>query len=204
MVPKPLHQFPGHEKSILEKQVRLGFKIMVDDRTGQRLGPDRRSRPPLGHDRDHRRHVAAGAVAKERQPGSVRVDQPSIFADPFRGRVGLLDRDRITRFGRPVVVDKNDDRADALGDLADNAKMSLLVADDPAAAVEIHDHGKGRRRALWTNDPHRDPPRRSTGDQPVLEFHRRHRNVDRLHLRPRVPRLFRRDFMRPWTGLFLQ
>jgi hypothetical protein len=75
----------------------------------------------------------------------------------FCGRVGLLDRDRISGFRRALVIDENHRGVGADGDLAGHAVMGLLVAKDPAAAMEVHHDRQRAARALRPDDanPHR-------------------------------------------------
>jgi hypothetical protein len=61
--------------------------------------------------------------------------------DPAGGRVALLDRDRVARLRRAVVLDEHDRGPGADGELAHEPVMGAGVAEHPAAAVDVQDHG---------------------------------------------------------------
>jgi hypothetical protein len=54
--------------------------------------------------------------------------------------VGLLVLHRVLRVRGRGVVDEHDDRLGGVGELAVEPLVGVLIAEDPAAAVEVEDH----------------------------------------------------------------
>ena len=77
--------------------------------------------------------------------------------DPPGDCVALLDRDRVARLGRAVVLHEHDRRAGAAGQLAHEPVVRAGVAEHPAAAVHVQDHRQrapapaGRTMRTWTS-----------------------------------------------------
>ena len=62
--------------------------------------------------------------------------------DPLRGGIALLDRHRVARLGSVGVLDEQQRRTCADGELADEPVVGGRVAEDPAAAVHVDDDGE--------------------------------------------------------------
>src|SRR3989441_11079978 len=88
-----------------------------------------------------RSHVAAAAVPDRGEAPAVDADLVAVCRHPLRGGIGLVDGDRIVRFGRAVVVDEHRGRARAGDEVADEALVGREVAEHPATAVEKHERG---------------------------------------------------------------
>lgn len=65
--------------------------------------------------------------------------------------ISLLDRDGIAALGRAVIIDEDQYSLDPDGELADQPVVRMLVAEHPAAAVDIDNR---RQRARSTGGPH--------------------------------------------------
>ena len=65
-----------------------------------------------------------------------------MLRQPARGGVAVLGcrRERVLR--RKPVVDGDDEAADAVREAPADAVVRVEVADDPPAAVEVHEHGE--------------------------------------------------------------
>ena len=74
---------------------------------------------------------------------------------PAHGRHAVVDRRRERMLGRQPIVDGHDRHAAGGREGADGAVMGLEVADDPAAAVEVHEHGPRPRFGGGHIHPHR-------------------------------------------------
>ena len=101
--------------------------------------------PPrsTGEQRDGGDEVAAGAVADQREARGVELELGGVCGDPIRGGVAFFDGDGVAGFGGAGVIDEDDRGAGAGGELAEEAVVRVGVVEDPAAAVEIDDRGKG-------------------------------------------------------------
>jgi hypothetical protein len=76
--------------------------------------------------------------------------------DPAGGCVALLDRDRVARLGRAVVLDERESGAGPAGQLAHEPVVGGRVPEHPAAAVHVQDHGQRALGAGRANDAHLD------------------------------------------------
>ena len=66
----------------------------------------------------------------------------------------LLDRDREAALGRALIVDEHDHGVGADGELADQPVVRFLVADHPAAAMDVDHGGQLSRRLFRAQDPY--------------------------------------------------
>ena len=105
------------------------------------------------HERDRGGHVAADGVAGDRDPVGVELVGVALARDPLRGGVALLDRDRVARLGRAVVLDEHDRRAGADGEFADEPIVRPGVAEHPTAAVHVENHRQRPQDVARTDDP---------------------------------------------------
>lgn len=76
-----------------------------------------------------------------------------MLGDPLGGRVRLLDGDGVAGLGRGRVADEDDRGLGLVGDLPHQPVVGVLVAQDPAAAVEVHDGGELVAHAGRADDP---------------------------------------------------
>ena len=106
------------------------------------------------HQRQRGGHVAADRVAGDGDAVGVELVGGALAHDPLGGRVPLLDRDGIARFGRAVVLDEHDSGAGADGELADESVVRVGVAEHPAAAVHVEDHRQRPGGVRGPDDPH--------------------------------------------------
>jgi len=156
VVPEPFHHPGGEEVALGVLLVRGGIEARIGDRPQQQLEAQPGRVPLLGHQADHRRHVAADAVAGHRQAIAVDVDFLAVLGHPAGRGVGLVDRGRVVRFGRWRVVDIHRHGAGADHQVADQAGVGRVVAEHPAAAVEEHEHRQLTRHAGRSNDGQAD------------------------------------------------
>ena len=108
----------------------------------------------MRHERERGGHVAADRVAGDRDAVGVELVGGALAHDPLGGRVPLLDRDGIARFGRAVVFDEHDGGAGADCELADESVVRVGVAEHPAAAVHVEDHWQRPDGVRGPDDPH--------------------------------------------------
>ena len=52
------------------------------------------------------RHIASDRITSDGEAGGVEAFARAVLGNPSRGSVRLLDRDRIMRFGGPIVLDE--------------------------------------------------------------------------------------------------
>jgi hypothetical protein len=93
------------------------------------LRGERRAAALLGHERDGGGHVAADAVAHDRDPRRVRADLGGVFGDPLEDGVRLLVLDGVLRLRSGRVGDEDNDDARRVGDLAHEALVCVLVSE---------------------------------------------------------------------------
>ena len=96
-------------------------------------------------DRHRGGEVAAGAVAADADAGRVDADLGGVVEGPAGGGQGVVVAGGEGVFGREAVVHRQDLGAGVGGEAAAVGVVSLEVADDPAAAVEIDQARAGRR-----------------------------------------------------------
>jgi hypothetical protein len=106
----------------------------------------------VGHERDRGGHAAADGVPGDRHALRVEPVGGPLAHDPAGGGVALLDRHGVLRFGRAVVLDEGDGRAGSGRQLADEPVVGAGVAEHPAAAVHVEDHGQRAFGALGPDD----------------------------------------------------
>jgi hypothetical protein len=107
-----------------------------------------------------RRQVAAGALAghghRHRRPaparGGVGAELGRLGQRPPGHRLAVVEAGGERVLGRQPVRHRDHDRARGMGQLAGHVVHEPDAADDEAAAVEVHDHARGR--ALRAVEPH--------------------------------------------------
>jgi hypothetical protein len=103
-------------------------------------------------DADHRREVAAGALAGDRDPLRVAVEEAGVLGHVLEREVGVVDRRRERVLGRLPVGDRDDDRFGGVRQGTARGVVGVEVGDDEAATVEVDDH-RERRLPLRRVDP---------------------------------------------------
>lgn len=83
------------KKHFGELMIGVGIKLGAGDGPQQDLATQRRYAFLFGHQADHRRHIAAGAVADHRQPRTVDVDLLAVLGHLFGGGVSQVDGLRV-------------------------------------------------------------------------------------------------------------
>ena len=94
----------------------------------------------------HRGEIAARAVADDGQTSRIAAQFRGMVHRPAERRVAVLDGNRKPVFGRPPIVDADDDRV----------RMSAVVARGGIMGIEIARHDEWRaddRRAPFTQPP---------------------------------------------------
>src|SRR5215470_20006134 len=86
--------------------------------------------------------------------------------------IGLLDRHRKLRFRRGSVTHKDKCRVGRVGQIAEQAVVSVLAAEHPSATMKIHDNGQWTSRSLWTIDTYRNCSGRSNRQDFFFYFRR--------------------------------
>ena len=89
------------------------------------------------------------------------------------GREGLLDRHRILGLRGAVVVHEHHGGVGSDRDLAGHAVVRLLVAQDPAAAVEVHHHWQGSLGPFGPDDADADRAGGTDRERGVLDRRRK-------------------------------
>ena len=98
------------------------------------------------------RDVGAGAPARDQHGSRPAADIRRMLGDPARRRIAVLSRRRESVFGRMAITDADDDHPASAADVAAERIVGKLVAQHPAAAMEI-DHDRmwpGRCRPVET------------------------------------------------------
>src|SRR5580700_6005268 len=136
----------------------------IDGRVQQGLITQLRRSPIAGDETHHRGEIAAGAVAADGEALAVDAEGYGLPRDPRSRREAILDRCRKFVFRSEAVIDRDDDASRPIGKMAAEAVMGVEIADDPAAAMEVDEGGKGAagrcrraaieaqrdRRAAWS------------------------------------------------------
>lgn len=167
-VPEPLHRLLGQPRAIGELVVGTIVEIGVGDGVEQHLLIDGRTAAFLGKQRHHRRHVAADAIACDREPGGVDLELLGMLGDIFGRSISLLDGNGIAGFRRALVVDEDDSGIGAVGDLAHQPVMRIRIAQHPAAAMEIENDRQCALGMFRADDAQLDAACRTSLDDPVL------------------------------------
>jgi len=146
----------------------------------------------LGHQGQRGRHVAADRVAGDGDPGGVEPVRVTVVDDPARRGVALLDRGRVARLGRPVVLREHHRgvRADGevadrrLGDLAGLYVFHCLSAVDwsQVEPVRRDSRRRGALRCLGFEN-HLGSPHVSVPSQGAGRHHRRRCSARSVGLR---------------------
>ena len=118
-------------------------------------------RPALvaGHEADGGGEVATGAVAAHRDPVGVAADLGRELGGPLGRGVAVLDRRREGVFGREPVVHREHETVGLVGDPATHRVVGVEAPDDPATAVEGHEHRERAVGGLGGVEPHRERTR---------------------------------------------
>src|ERR1700751_6374474 len=107
------------------------------------LGPTARFRELAGHGRD----IAAGAPARNQHRPRPAAELDRMVGDPARRRIAVFGRCWETMLWRMAIADADKDHVAAPAHVAAERIVGLLVAQHPAAAMEIdHDWMRPRRR----------------------------------------------------------
>src|SRR5437660_12728291 len=104
----------------------------------------------LGHQAHHGRHIASGAVARDRDLVWIHADFPAMLSHPLGRRISLFIGDREACLRRKRVFHKYHDDLGAVYDLAYGPLMRPKIANHPAAAMKIHYR---RKQALAAHRP---------------------------------------------------
>ena len=141
-VPEPLHRLAREVVALGELVVGRGVHCRVGDRVVHGRLNERHVPALLGHERQGGGHVAADGLAGDRHPGRIQALGRAFADDPLRSGVALLDRYRVARLGSVGILDEEQRRTRADGELADEPVVGGGIAEDPAAAVHVDDDGK--------------------------------------------------------------
>jgi hypothetical protein len=123
----------------------------------------------LGQQRDRSAHVSTDAVAGNRDTAAIQSTLQPVLGDPPGHGVALLEGRGVLGFGGAAVVREHHRGLRADGELADEPVVGVVVAKDPAGAVEVEDHRQRPAGALWAQDAHRHLAGRATGHGGVLD-----------------------------------
>ena len=127
-------------------------------------------------------HVAANGIAGDRDPRGVETLLGAVLGDPAGDRIRLLERGRIAGLRREAVVGEDDGCTGPGRELADQAVVGVAVAEHPAGAVDVHDHGKRSDRSPWAQDANGHLAGRSAWKGGVLDVDVRLCDLTGLHL----------------------
>ena len=145
-VPEPVHQRARQE--IAGRIVGIGRAIerTVGDRAYQELPCDVRAAALLRQLAGHGRDIAAGAPAGDHDRTWFSAELGGVLGNPARRGVAIFCCRRESMFGRMPVSDTDEDHPGAPAHVTAERIVGLLVAEHPAAAVEIdHDRMRPRR-----------------------------------------------------------
>ncbi len=182
-VPEPAHRLAGEPGTIGELLVRWRVEGCVRCRIEQYLVVDSRPATLLGEQEHRGDHIAADAVAGQGESRRVEADLGAVLRRPDGRRVGLFDGDGIARLWRRRIVDEDHRGLRAVGDLTHEAVVGLFVAQDPAAAMEVHHHRQGAGCALRPDDANRHLAGWPARDHAVFDVRGELRDGDgRLHV----------------------
>src|SRR5512132_1321445 len=93
----------------------------------------------------------------------------AVLGDPPGHGVALLDGRGVLGLRGAAVVGDHHRGLRADGELADEPVVGVVVAEDPAGAVEVDDHRQRPAGALWAQDTHRHLAGRAAGHGGVLD-----------------------------------
>jgi len=145
--------------------------------------------------RNHRRQIAACAVAADCEPVRIDVEFLRVLGHPLGRGEAILDPGGKLVLGREPVVDRNGDASDLVGERAAWRVVRIEIADDPSAAMKENQH-RERPTALRRIDANRNRTGRP-GNLPILDlenffdFLRRHLE----HFAGQAARVGRRERM---------
>ena len=145
VVVEVVHRVRGQQVALAVAGVRGPAAALVGGRVDQQLEAHRQVAGIAQRDRHHRGQVAAGAVAADRQARGIDAQLGGVVAHPARGGDAVVHRGREAVLRAHAVVHRHHRAAGGVGQLAAQRVVRVQVADDPAAAVVVHQH---RRRAL--------------------------------------------------------
>ncbi len=197
-VPEPLHAVAGEVVALGELEVGRGVEVGVGHRVQQDLRLEVDPRALLVHEGEDGRHAAADRFAGDGDPRGVQAVFRAVFEDPLAHGVVLLDLGGVLRLGGPVVDREDPGRVRADGEFAEEAVVGLVVAEDPAGAVDVEHHRQRPRSALRTDDAGGDgaPGARVHVDPLLVDLGAGDTRVA-LQAEQDVPALLRRDLVDP-------
>ena len=127
------------------RDVRRGVEVAVAHGIHEHLQRERRDRPRRAR---AARTPRRGCRPRCRPPTAMRDASPpnsaACVAAHSQRAPAVVERRRERVLGREPVVDRHDDRARRVRELAGDAVELLDAADHPAAAVEVHDDREAR------------------------------------------------------------
>ncbi len=145
LAPEPDHGRSRQPMTVGEGQVRGRIEAWLEDRIDQDLRVQRGTTPVACFERHGRSQVAARAVAGDDQAARIAPQLGGVFRDILGCREAVVQRGRIPVFRSAPVRDRHNQGV--RGDAQSPAKrvVRVQVAENPAAAVKIHDDGQRRR-----------------------------------------------------------
>ncbi len=141
-------------RAVGEGPVALGVLGRVGDGVVQRLVHEGHVTPLLRHVGQGGGHVAADRVSGDGQAGGVEPFAGTLGGDPAGGGVGLLDGDGVSGLRRAVVLHEDQRCVHPDRQLAHEPVVRAGVAEDPATAVHVEDHGQRADAADGLDDAH--------------------------------------------------
>ena len=136
MVDEPPHGRAAQGQLVRVSLMRRPFETHVRRWVDQKLKLQWRTSTIACVQGNHRREIAARAVAADRQAAGIDAEAGRVGCDPACGRDGVVHGGRELVLGRQPVMHRNDDAARCVGQRAADLVVALQVADHPAAAVE--------------------------------------------------------------------
>ena len=140
------------QQLVAVEEVALVGRVPADRQVGRRDGIDQQLE---ADDRlagvaqvlaDDGREVAAGRVARDRQPRRVGAEQRGVRVRPARRGERVVGRRGEAVLRREPVADVQHDGARGVGERPADAVVRVDRAEQPAAAVEVDDERRGGRR----------------------------------------------------------
>ena len=144
LVPEPEHRLAGEHVALAVLAVRGCLEVEICDRAEKDLEIRQRDAAVARHQGDHGRQVAAGAVAADGDAAPFQSQRRGAAAHPGEGGERILGGHGKAVLRRTAVVDRDQRTAGGVGQQPAKGVVRLKIADDPAAAVVVHQH---RQRA---------------------------------------------------------
>ena len=142
LIPEPFHRLLRQPWTFGELLVGGGRHGSICDGIEQELRLYLGPVALLRKKRDHGGHIAAHAVASDRDAACVDAELVRMFGHVLKDGIAFLDRVGVAAFGRAVVIDKDEDGVCADSQLADQPVMGFAVAEHPAAPMGIYHDGQ--------------------------------------------------------------